>query len=105
MTYEIPVLIGLWAWLWAYVLTSEGELLAPVDLAAQRLLKPDKAAWRNAIYKPLIGCPKCHANLVAVIWQIVSLSYQPITVTALGSAVAFWIVAVSTAEILVRWLK
>jgi hypothetical protein len=94
-----PIVIGLWAWLWAYVLRQPGEIFASFDALAQRILHPEREGWRLAIYKPLIGCPKCHAGQVALWWQIYDLC------TVHTFSLPFIIIAVAVAAILEKWLK
>jgi hypothetical protein len=93
------IIIGLWAWLWAYVLRQPGEIFAPIDAALQSILHPEREGWRMTLYKPLMGCPKCHAGQVALWWQI----YELCTVHTFH--VSPIIVAAAVAAILEKWLK
>lgn len=55
------VYIGLWAWLFCGPLSEGGEVFGGLRRMLSRL--PEWA------FKPLIGCPKCHAGQLAFWWQ------------------------------------
>lgn len=55
--------ISLWAYLFCMPLSQPNEVFGWLKDWIQRTC-PD---W---LYKPLIGCPKCHAGQVALWWQV-----------------------------------
>lgn len=58
--------IGLWAYLFCMPLSEPGEIFGGLKNGLSKIC-PE---W---LFKPLIGCPKCHAGQVALWFQVWNL--------------------------------
>lgn len=63
---QTALYISLWAYLFCSVLSQPGE-------AFGWLAKWMHRACPEWLYKPLIGCPKCHAGQIALWFQVWNL--------------------------------
>ncbi len=86
------IFIGLWAYLFCMVLSEPGEVFGWLKNWIDKMC-PE---W---LYKPLIGCPKCHAGQVAFWFQAWNLWQNS------EFSLPFVLVAIATAYALQTWHK
>lgn len=81
--------IALWSYLYTVPLSEAGEVFGWLKKRLYRL--PD---W---LFKPLIGCAKCHAGQVAFWWQVWTWH------TGGGFDIPFILIAIAGAYALTTW--
>ncbi len=77
------IYIGVWAWLFCGPLSEGGEVFG--------YLRARLSVLPNWVFKPLIGCPKCHAGQLSFWWQVYEATHGR------GFDFRFIIVAIMTA--------
>lgn len=67
---ETALYISLWAYLYTMPLSEPGQVFGWLRSLLFKWIDPNKEGFREALFKALIGCAKCHAGQVAFWWQV-----------------------------------
>lgn len=102
-----PIWIALWAWLFCGPLSEPGQVFGWLGnwiYTTVKVKSPLNESLSDAVYKVLIGCPKCHAGQIAFWWQVVAWHKTgrvsiPFVLTAIFAAILFE----DFAELIDKW--